>query len=263
MKPSFKILVFLSGILLSISGCSGINYNTLTGKENLTFISEEKEVKLGKKLSRRVEEEYEIIQDPRVKDIVKETGYKLIEKCDRKGIVYYFEAIKRKKDNDKEEPNAFALPGGYIYINDKLLNLISQDSKDEIAAILAHEISHIVLRHNILRLQEAIGMQALLVVIGITADDASTLGKSNLALILLMLAYTKEREMEADRLALRYMQNAGYDPRAMISVFEKIREYQFSSPIRAYHIKTHPYMDERIEAIEREISTGELFKNSN
>ena len=262
MRSSSKdITVFFILFLFSLSGCTGINYNILTGKENIAFISEEKEVRLGKRIAKQVEKEYELIQNPRVRDVVKEVGYRLVENCDRKGIVYHFEAIKRIRDYDKEEPNAFALPGGYIYINDKILNLIGEDNKDEIAAVLAHEISHIVLRHSVLRLQESMGLQALLIIIGTNAKDASTVGKSNLALILMMLAYTKEREREADRLAIKYMKNSGYNPRAIISLFEKIKEYQFSSSIKPYHVKTHPYMDERIELVERELRTDKALKD--
>ncbi|MDP8216570.1 MAG: M48 family metalloprotease [Candidatus Kaelpia imicola] len=254
MSFLFKKTFLLSGFsLLLISGCTGVNYNILTGKENLTFISEEREVKLGKKISKQVEEEYEIIQDPRVKDIVKKVGYKIVDSCDRKGVVYYFEAIKRKRDEDREEPNAFALPGGYIYINDKLLDLIGWENEDEIAAVLAHEISHIVLRHNILKLQEVIGTQALLIMVGTSTPDARTAKNSQVAMILLLLAYSKEREFEADRLALKYLQKADFNPQGMISLLKKIQKFQFDSPIKRYYLKTHPYLDERIEQVQKEL----------
>jgi predicted Zn-dependent protease len=255
------IVYFLVFISITLSGCAGLNYNVLTGEESLTFISEEKEVKLGRKIAKEVEKEYEIIRDPRIRDVVKSIGYRLAENCDRRGLLYHFEVIRKKKDRGKEEPNAFALPGGYIYINDKLFDLIGQDNEDEIAAVLAHEISHIVLRHNILKLQEAIGTQALLIIIGTRAEDAATVRRSNIALILMMLAYTKEREIEADLLALRYLRDSGYDPKAIISLFEKLKEYQFNSPIKPYYIKTHPYMDERIEIVKRELKAERALKD--
>ena len=201
--------ISLPFLFLLFLGCTSVNYNILTGEENLTFISEEKEVKLGRKFSKKVEEDFEIIKDPRYRNIVNEIGYKLVKFCDRKGLVYYFEAIDFKEDMDPDQknPNAFALPGGYIYINKQLLDML--DGKDEIAAVIAHELSHIVLRHNILKLQEALGIEALLIILSTTGNDARTVKNSQAGLILLMLTYSKERELEADILALKYMDKAG------------------------------------------------------
>jgi predicted Zn-dependent protease len=243
-------------LLFILYGCASVEYNVLTGKQHLTIISDEKEIKLGKSLSKTVAREFEIIKDLRIRDRINRIGYKLVEICDRKGLVYHFEAITAKKNKEKEEPNAFALPGGYIYINKKLLDML--DSDDEIAGVLAHELAHIVLRHNILKLQEAIGTQTLLAILASRAPDAQTVKRSQVALILMMVAYSKEREIEADRLGIKYMQKAGYNPQAMIAVLRKLQDYQFNSPIREYHLHSHPYLDERIEIIKREL---ELSKN--
>ena len=127
------------------------------------------------------------------------------------------------------------------------------EGKDEIAAVLAHELSHIVLRHNILKLQEAIGTQALLIIVGTSSPDMRTAKNSQVAMILLLLAYSKEREFEADKLALKYLQKAGFNPQGMISLLEKIQKFQFDSPIRRYYLKTHPFLDERIEQVQKEL----------
>ncbi len=254
--PNKPFSLFCLLLMVLLTGCTSVDYNILTGKENLTFISEEKEVKLGKKFSRQVEEQFDVIKDPRLRDPVNKVGYNLTKSCDRKGIVYYFNIIdeKKKEENDNENPNAFALPGGYIYINKMLLDMLQGD--DEIAAVLAHELSHIVLRHNILKLQESIGIQALMIILSTNAPDARTAKDSRIALILLSLDYSKEKEFEADRLALKYMQKAGYDPEAMITLLKKLQKYQFSSPIRQYYLKTHPYLDERIEQVQKELKTN-------
>jgi len=261
LNKSLLLSCLLSTI--SLTGCTSIDYNILTGKENLTFISEEKEVKLGKKFSRQVEKEFEVIKDPRLRDPVNRVGYNLVKVCDRKSIVYHFNVIGKMKDakNDEnnENPNAFALPGGYIYINKMLLDMLQ--SKDEIAAVLAHELSHIVLRHNILKLQESIGITALMVILSTNAPDARTVKDSRIALILLSLAYSKEREFEADRLALKYMKKAGYNPQAMITLLKKLQKFQFSSPIRQYYLKTHPYLDERIDQVQKELKTSKYVLN--
>jgi len=254
--PNNSFLLVCPLLIVLLTGCTSVDYNILTGKENLTFISEEKEVKLGKKFSRQVEEQFDVIKDPHLRDPVNKVGYNLAKSCDRKGIVYYFNIIdeKKKEENDNENPNAFALPGGYIYINKMLLDMLQGD--DEIAAVLAHELSHIVLRHNILKLQESIGIQALMIILSTNAPDARTAKDSRIALILLSLDYSKEKEFEADRLALKYMQKAGYDPEAMITLLKKLQKYQFSSPIRQYYLKTHPYLDERIEQVQKELKTN-------
>ncbi len=252
---------FISLLVLAFScGCATVNYNILTGKENLTFISEKKEIQLGKKISKQVADDFQIIKDPALRDKVNSIGYKLVENCDRKNIIYYFEVIEKidtntTAANEKEEPNAFALPGGYIYINKKLIEMLNNNDA-EIAAVLAHEISHTVLRHNILMLQEALGAQALMIILATNSADSNSAKNSQIALILLYLEYSKEREMEADKLALKYLKLSGFNPRSAITVLEKIKNYQFDSPIRSYYMKTHPYLDERIEVIERELATN-------
>jgi len=255
---NFKLLNYLLFSVI-LSGCASVEYNILTGKQHLAFISDEKEIKLGRRLAQQVEKEFKIIKDPRIRDRVNKIGYSLVDVCDRKGLVYHFEVITAKKNKEKEEPNAFALPGGYIYINQKLLDML--DTDDEVAAVLAHELSHIVLRHNILKLQEAIGTQALLAILASQAPDAHTVKKIQVALILMMLNYSKERETEADRLGIRYMEKTGYDPRAMITVLKKLQDYQFHSPIREYHLHSHPYLDERINVIKSEIELQKNIKN--
>ena len=248
MRNSYLLFLFLL-----ISGCASVEYNILTGKENLSFISDEKEIKLGRKISQQIAKEFKIVKNPSLRNEVNEIGYSLVNVCDRKSVVYHFTVIDDKKKGNKD-PNAFALPGGYVYINVALLNMLH--SKDEIAAVLAHEISHIVLRHSILKLQEAIGTQALLAILVTKASDVITVRRSQAALALMLLAYSKEREFEADRLGLKYLIKAGYNPQAMIEVLNKLKEYEFKSPIGFYHMRTHPYIDERIQAIKEELETG-------
>lgn len=243
---------YLLFLLLLISGCASVEYNILTGKQNLSFISDEKEVKLGRKISQQIGKEFKIIKIPSLRNKINKIGYSLVNICDRKSIVYHFTVIENK-NKDNKDPNAFALPGGYVYINMALLNMLN--SKDVIAAVLAHEISHIVLRHSILQLQEVLGTQALLAILSTKAPDVITIRRSQAALTLMLLAYSKERELEADRLGLKYLIKAGYNPKAMIEVLNKLKEYEFKSPIRLYHMRTHPYIDERIEAIRRELKT--------
>lgn len=232
--------------LLLLFGCASFEYNPLTGKQRLAFFTTEQEIKLGRKLARQVEKEFELIADLKLRSWVNDVGYKLVKVCDRKDIVYHFNIIKMTK----KQPNAFALPGGYIYITDAMLRMISDDS--ELAGVLAHEISHVVLRHSIFKLQENLGYSTLLAILAPRAPSGATLKQIHNALLLLLVSYDKEKELEADRLAVRYLRKAGYRIDGMIKVLKKIQQWVFNSPIRRYYLHTHPYIDERIKAIQTE-----------
>lgn len=222
-------------------------YNLATGKEELIFISEDKEVKMGRSLSRQVEEKMELDENYTNQEKVDTIGQELADVSDRRDIIYSFKVIDDKHDN------AFALPGGYIYIYKGLLEKLESD--DEIAAILAHEIGHVCAKHSLKRLQNSFGYMALRFLVIRGAEDAYSARKANEAVNQLMLVYSRKDEMEADSLAVKYLERAGYDPEAMVSVIDKLIKFQMGGPIRPKRYwYTHPYLAARKGAIRSEIS---------
>jgi predicted Zn-dependent protease len=220
-------------------------FNIYTGREELVFMSDEKEVELGKSLSKQVETKFKKIADSSKQARVSDVGQRLVNVCDRREILYYFAAL------DEEEKNAFALPGGYIYVFDGLMENTEND--DELAYVLAHEISHIVARHSVDMLKKNIGFNILMVLAKTGAPDNQTVRKANAAINLLMLSYSREDELMADSLAVRFMQKAGFKPEGAISFLEKLKEIKRREPIRPMYAQTHPYINERIKAVKEEI----------
>jgi predicted Zn-dependent protease len=244
---SSKLLLFL---IILFAGCAPtLEYNPITGKERLALLSTEQEIKLGRMIAKQIPRQFKIVKDPNLRNWVNKIGYKLTSVCDRKDIVYYFNVIESKEEKERQ-PNAFALPGGYVYVTKSLLDLISND--DELAGVLAHEISHVVLRHSVFKLQESIGYTTLLAILSSRVPGVTTAGRIQNAISLLLLSYGKEKEFEADRLGVKYLKKAGYKVSGMISILEKIQEWTFKAPIRRYYLHTHPYIDERIKTIKIE-----------
>jgi len=237
-----RILPFL--LLFFLNACA-TQFNVYTGKEEFIFMSDEEEVNIGKSLSKEVENRFKLSEDISLQTKVSEIGQKIAEVCDRKSILYYFKVL------DEDEKNAFALPGGYIYVFKGILEEIEND--DELAYVLAHEVSHITARHSIDLLKKNFGFNILMLIAKAGAPDPETLKRTNTALDLLMLSYSREDELMADRLAVRFMQRAGFNPEGAISFLEKFKEIKRKEPIRILYGRTHPYINERIRVVREEI----------
>ena len=241
-------------ILLCVfmSGCVNQEYNTATGKEDVIFVSTDKEINIGKSIAESIEKnpDIDLDPDPLMTKRVVEVGKRIASVSDRKEVNYTFRVI------DKDDVNAFALPGGYIFVFRGLVEKI--DSDDELAAVIAHEIAHVVARHSVKRLQGGLGytvLQILMVVSGAGTQDAR---KIDAALGQLIMEYSREDEAMADRIAIRYMREAGYDPMAILSFLKKLQQVNREMPIRPYSsYRSHPHIADRIRMVKQEL-TGEV-----
>ncbi|MBU1061951.1 MAG: M48 family metalloprotease [Candidatus Omnitrophica bacterium] len=250
MKNILVLYIILLGVLLS--GCVTQEYNTATGKQDIMFVSTEKEINMGRSIAKSIENnpDIELDPDPLMTERVINVGNRIASVADRKEVNYTFRVI------DKDEVNAFALPGGYIFVYRGLVEKV--DSDDELASIIAHEIAHVVARHSIKRLQGGLGyniLQILMVVSGTSGRDAGNVDK---ALGQLMMSYSREDEALADRLAVRYLEKAGFNPWAMVDFLEKLKEVHRDAPIRPYtSYRSHPNIADRIRMVKQELS-GEV-----
>ena len=243
-----KLWVFsLIMSLFLFSECSA-EYNLATKKEERIFFSTASEVKLGRSLAKKVEKRFKTCKDAQIQERVDKIGQKLATVCGRKDITYRFTALEGDK------VNAFALPGGYVYVNRGVVE--KADSDDEIAAVLAHEIGHIAARHSIKRLQASLGYNLLSILALAATKDVRFKRGADLAFNQIMLGYSREDEFLADRLAVKYVQKSGYDPEAVITFLEKLKQIQKELPLRpliANYARTHPYLPERIAAAKQEV----------
>ncbi len=197
-------------------------------------------------VAKRIEDKIGLEEDAILQARVDIIGQKVTSVCDRKDLVYTFKVLKG------EEVNAFALPDGHIYIFKGLVDKTKKD--DEIAAVIGHEIGHIAARHHEKRTRRAILTNIFDIVAVTGASTRRNKININNALIELTLSYSREEEIEADRLAAIYLKKTDYDPHAVISTIEILIKSEFEGPIRPKRRwRTHPYLSDRIKTAREEI----------
>jgi len=220
------------------------------GKRSLgDWYSLETEIRVGKQYSMMVENSVKLVQDPVVNEYVNRIGQNLVRNSDAQ-VPFTIKVI------DSDEINAFALPGGFFYVNSGLI--LAADEEAELAGVMAHEISHVCARHA-MRQQTRSNWAQIATIPLIFVGGGIGYGiyeASGLALPLTFMKFQRDFEAEADYLGLQYMYKTGYDPQAFISFFEKIQAKEKKKPgTIAKAFASHPQTPDRIEASQKEIAT--------
>ncbi len=214
----------------------------------LNFYSIDKEMAWGKQLADEVARESKIDDDPILSEYINRVGQNLVRNSDAK-VPFVFKVI------DGEEMNAFALPGGYVFVYTGLIKLASEE--DEFAGALAHEIAHVAARHMTCRASEQQVARGASIIPGILLPGLGGWAARqavNAAIPMSFLSFSRHDEAEADYLGVQYMYAAGYDPTGAISIFEKLESLQKSKPgAVARVLATHPTDADRIHRTEQEI----------
>jgi len=213
------------------------------------WYSLESEIRMGKQYAQMVESSSKLITDPVVTEYVNRVGQNIVRNSDAQ-VPFTIKVI------DADEINAFALPGGFFYVNSGLI--LAADNEAELAGVMAHEIAHVCARHATRQMTRAqlanIGTIPLIFLgggIGYAVRSAAGIG-----LPMTFLTFQRGFEAEADYLGLQYMYKAGYDPNAFIEFFEKIQAQEKRKPgTLAKAFSTHPQTPDRIEASQKEIET--------
>ncbi|MGA9564444.1 MAG: M48 family metalloprotease, partial [Candidatus Korobacteraceae bacterium] len=212
------------------------------------WYSTDTEIKMGKQYAMMVEQTAKMIQDPVINEYVNRIGQNLVRNSDAK-VPFTIKVI------DSDEINAFALPGGFFYVNSGLI--LAADEEAELAGVMAHEIAHVAARHamqQMTRMQYASLATIPLMFVGSWGIYEAASLAINLALPITFLKFSRNFESEADYLGLQYMYKAGYDPQAFISFFEKIEAKEKKQPgTLAKVFASHPPTPERIARTEQEI----------
>lgn len=234
----------LIALLMSMTGCATTGINT--GDFNL--ISSAQEVQMGDSLAVEVESKYPPLKDETVGAYVNEVGQRIVSVCDRRDIPYYFKVIA-----DKKQVNAFALPGGHIYVYEGLL--LEASNEAELAAVLAHEVGHVVARHATEQLTKQYGYNLLVSLVlgkqpgrwaGVAANLFGTAG---------LLKYSRDDEYEADNLAVVYTNAAGYSPGAVADFLGKLVTMEGREPGKLETLlMTHPPTSDRVDRVKAEIA---------
>ena len=209
------------------------------------------EIGTGKQYSMEIEKSSHLVTDPVVVEYINRVGQNLVKNSDAK-VPFTIKVL------DTDEINAMALPGGYFYVNSGLI--LACDSEDELAGVMAHEISHVAAHHAAREMTKMNYMQIGSIPLMIFAQGSWTgygiYEMSQLAIPLTFLEFSREYEAEADYLGIQYMYRAGYDPQGMVSIFEKLDALEKHKPgaiSRAF--SDHPATPDRIADVEQEIAT--------
>ncbi len=211
----------------------------------------ETDIAIGKQMAQEVEKSSKLIDDPIVVEYVNRVGQNLVRNSDAK-VPFTIKVI------DSDEVNAFALPGGFFYVNSGLILRATEEA--ELAGVMAHEISHVTARHGTRGQSRAELMQLAsipaMIFIPYTLAGYAMYQGMNLAIPLAFLQFSRGFEREADYLGLQYMYKAGYDPNAYVTFFERVQADEKRHPGTIPKIfSTHPPTPERIENTQKEIAT--------
>ncbi|HYG79411.1 MAG TPA: M48 family metalloprotease [Pyrinomonadaceae bacterium] len=217
---------------------------------NSGLMSEQDEVKLGDKLHAEFGRKFEIVTEGQAR--AERIGLRVARASLRPNLTYRFHVIRDK------ELNAFSGPGGHIYITTALMNLATDD---EVASVLSHEVSHIVARHSLKTIQHSQNLRGLAdlfgSVAGIAGSTAQELGTAAATIVAsgALAVHNREEEREADFLGVHVMSKAGYNPQAMVTMFQKIQiAGKKDESLLGAVFADHPAVNERIENTRYEIS---------
>ncbi len=244
----FVLSIFLLGSLF-FSGCAT---NPVTGKQDFVLMSEEQEINLGKQAHQQVMKQYRPYNDPALQSYVEGLVEEIGNKSHRSNLVYHVTVL------DSPQINAFALPGGYLYITRGIMAYMNSEA--ELAGVLGHELGHITARHGV-RQQSAGTVAGILGAgVGILTGSGQAAQAANVGSTALIRGYGRNHELEADRLGAEYLANVGYDPQEMLKVVEILKDQEdFDKQLakeegrepRAYHgtFSTHPANDARLQEV--------------
>jgi len=213
------------------------------------FVSLEKEIQIGAQYAQYFEQSARLVEDPVVTGYIDRLGQKIVKNSDAK-VPFVIKVV------DTDEVNAFALPGGYFYVNKGLI--LEAETESELAGVMAHEIAHVTARHATERMTKAQLLQfaslpALFVGGGYFTQMAIYNGLG-LGMSLAVLGITRKSEEEADQLGTQYLWNTGYDPTGYMTFFEKIQAKEKEKPGKfAGFFRTHPSVEDRMGKVEAEI----------
>ena len=229
------------GLALGLAACQTA---PISGRNQLILMSAEQESSLGAEAYRQIRDEQEISNDPELNRRMNEVGRRVAEASDQPNLPWEFTLF------EEESANAFALPGGKVGVNTGLFDVAMNDA--QLAAVLAHEIGHVLARHSSERMSRQLLVQGGLAVFGAgvggnsqayvqLASQAATLG--------VVLPFTREQESEADRIGLIYMARAGYDPRQAVELWRNFEAAGGERPPE--FLSTHPAPGTRIQLLQQ------------
>ncbi len=246
MKKKFINIFLILGILFSISCITEVD--PASGKKTFTLISTQQEIEIGQKIiPSAINENDGLYPDREVQNYVKQLGTRIASFSPRK-VSYQFFVV------NSPDLNAFALPGGPIFVTRGLL--LQMNSESELVGVLSHEIGHIAARHHAKFLEKNFGMSILLTILNLALQGSEyssvVMSLAQVSAGLLQLKFSRDQENEADAYGVRFSYQAGYDPRGLLSMFEKFKSLEKGRTVE--WLSTHPLPDTRIKNVQQMIA---------
>ncbi len=249
----------IAAAALALAVVAGCATNPVTGKSDVAMMSEESEVKLGKQMHVQITQTMGVYDDYNLQDYVQRLGEKLAKASHRPKLEWKFTVL------DTDDVNAFATPGGFVYISRGILPYLSNEA--ELAAVLGHEIGHVTARHSVQRQSQSTIAGVLSTAAMIFTGQPALGDLTNIAGAAIISGYGRDAELEADSLGAEYLARTGYNPEAMIEVVSVLKEQERFERDRAraegrdphvYHgvFASHPDNDTRFR--EAVVSAGKV-----
>ena len=218
-----------------------VNFNSFSAERDLN-----KEQKLGKKLSENIEKKHEVIEDPQKNLLIKQIGNKLAKVSELKEMNYHFKIL------NIEGPNAFSIPGGYIYVTHDLFDYVQSD--DELAGILAHEIAHVIHNHALKQTRDNTKFTLLTILGALLTGEPNVAVLGKLTTITFLNQYSREYEEEADLTAINLLIKAGYNSVGFLTFLERLYTREMFKPeVNLGIFQTHPETENRINYIRNKL----------
>ena len=231
-------------ILMITAACAT---NPATGKKEISLMSEAQEIQLGQEMDAQVKQEMGVYNDPELQRYVTGVGMRLARSSERPNLPWHFTVV------DEPAVNAFALPGGQIYITRGILAFLHDE--EQLAGVLGHEIGHVTARHSAQQYTKATGAGVGLTLLSIFVPEARPLqGAAESALSLLFLKYGRDDELQADRLGTQYTARTGWNPAGVAGMLTTLQRLDEASGERRgvpNWLSTHPAPADRVQQITR------------
>jgi predicted Zn-dependent protease len=242
-----KKLILIGFAIGVFTGPFGCVRNPATGKRQIVLVSEAEEISMGQKSDPWVREEYGVAAGQRLQDYVEGLGHKLVRVSHRPNLEWHFTVV------DSPVVNAFALPGGYVYVTRGILAYLGNEA--ELAGVMGHEIGHVTARHSVRQITTEEFAQIGLGAGSVMSPALSQLGSlAQSGLGMMFLRFGRDDEREADRLSVEYAARAAYDPRQVSSFFDVLGRFSAAEDRQTIPgwLSTHPNPPDRVEATRKE-----------
>jgi len=243
-RTATKTIGFLF-LLISFAWVISCSINPVTGKKELMLMSESQEIQLGKQNDQQVIQSYGLYKDPQLESYIESIGQKLAKLSDRPKLTFHFRLL------DSPVVNAFAIPGGYIYITRGILAYLNNEA--ELAGVLGHEIGHVAARHSAKQYSKAqLAQLGFGLAYTFSQQFRKYAGLTNFGVNLLFLKFSRDYERQADQLGVKYSSEAGYNAQQMAEFFKTLDRMQPSGQGALPNwLATHPNPKERIQNVQK------------